>query len=143
MRLTKKAILAAALLAAAVSKADAQGAAARPSTTPSTTVAAAGTLARETDGEVADMYVKGDSLEVVFVNTGRKATDIIGAVQVRTLRDTEVTTVALAGATVSAGSRHVMRVAMPKLARGKYTLYAIVDFGGDGLTAAQAALEIK
>lgn len=112
---------------------------------PNPTTLSLATVATPSDieGEVSDMYVRGDSLEVVYANTGKRATDIIGAVQVRTLGDTPVTEVPLHAATVSPGTRYVMRVAMPKLAKGKYSLYAIVDYGGGELTAARAALEIK
>lgn len=96
------------------------------------------------NGEVRDMVRKGDSIEVTYKNTGTKAAAIVGEVQVRSGDDELVTTVLLADSLiVKAGATQRFRVAMPKLAKGHYTLYAVVDFGGDAMTAAQAALQIK
>ncbi len=44
--------------------------------------------------------------------------------------------------TVRAGTTLRLRVAMPKLGRGKYTMIAIVDYGGETMTAAKAALQM-
>lgn len=95
------------------------------------------------DGELSDMYVKGDSLEVVFRNTGKLRARIVGEVQVQSPNDSVVTTVPLEEATVLMGATRHLRVPMPKLPRGTYVLMAIVDFGGDQLTTVQAALEMK
>ena len=96
------------------------------------------------DGEVRDMVMIGDSIEVTYKNTGTQSTAIVGEVQVRDGADELVTTVLLADSLViKAGETRRFRVAMPKLDKGHYTLYAVVDFGGDALTAAQAALEIR
>lgn len=96
------------------------------------------------DGEVSDMYVKGKSLEVRYRNTGSVTTELLGEVQVRTEDDSLVATVPLVEARrIGAGKRETFRVAMPDLPPGKYTIVAVVDFGGHELTAAQAALEIR
>ena len=95
------------------------------------------------DGEVRDMYVKGDSLEVVFANTGRRAVAISGEVQVRDADDELLLAIPLDSASVSAGKVRKLKIAMPALAKGAYVLYAVIDFGGAELTAAQAALEIR
>ena len=95
------------------------------------------------DGELSDMYVKGDSLEVIFRNTGQVRTNIVGEIQVQTIGDSVVTTVPLDSATVLVGATRRFRVAMPKLPPGKYLLVALVDYGGEQLTAVQAALEIR
>ncbi|MEO7999501.1 MAG: hypothetical protein ABI852_18765 [Gemmatimonadaceae bacterium] len=95
------------------------------------------------DGELSDMYVKDDSLEIVFKNTGKLRAKIIGQVQVQTSNDSLVTTVPLEEATVLVGATRRLRVAMPKLPRGSYVLMAVVDFGGDQLTTVQAALEMR
>lgn len=96
------------------------------------------------DGEVIDMVVKGKSLEVRYRNTGTSATEIIGEVQVRLGDDSLVVAVPLVdGKRVAAGRRETFRVAMPSLPPGKYTIYAVVDFGGATMTAAQAELEIR
>lgn len=95
------------------------------------------------DGELSDMYVKGDSLEIVFKNTGKQRARIIGEVHVQASDDSVVTAIPLEEATVLAGATRRLRVAMPKLPRGNYVLLAIVDFGGDQLTTVQAALEMR
>lgn len=141
MRTLSSGLAALALVAATATLAHAQRANAPEPATATRPVAS--TSSDGIDGEVSDMFVKGDSLEVVYRNAGRVATEIIGAVQVRSLADDPVTTVPLHAATVAPGATHRMRIAMPKLAKGRYTLYAIVDYGGAQLTAAQAALEIK
>ena len=89
------------------------------------------------------MYVKGDSLEVIFKNTGKVRTNILGEIQVQTVSDSVVATVLLDSATVLAGATRRFRVAMPKLPRGNYLLVALVDFGGERLTAVQASLEMR
>ena len=95
------------------------------------------------EGELTDMYVKGDSLEVIFKNTGKVRTNILGEIQVQTVSDSVVATVLLDSATVLAGATRRFRVAMPKLPRGNYLLVALVDFGGERLTAVQASLEMR
>lgn len=95
------------------------------------------------DGEVSDMYVKGDSLEVVFCNTGRFQTSIVGEIQVRLVGDSVVTALPITSASVKSGEQRTMRIAMPKLAKGAYVLFVVVDFGGAQLTAAKAELEIR
>jgi len=96
------------------------------------------------DGEVSDMFVKGKSLEVRYRNTGTTATEIVGEVQVRAGDDSLVAAVPLVdGKRIEAGRRETFRVAMPSLPPGKYTIYAVVNFGGETLTAAQAELEIR
>lgn len=95
------------------------------------------------DGELSDMYVKDDSLEIVFKNTGKLRAKIIGEVHVQSSDDSLVTTVPLEEATVLVGATRHLRVAMPKLPKGTYVLMAVVDFGGDQLTTVQAALEMR
>ncbi len=96
------------------------------------------------DGEVSDMFVKGKLLEVRYRNTGTTTTEIIGEVQVRVGEDSLVVAVPLVeGKRIQAGRRETFRVAMPALPPGKYTIYAVVNFGGDAFTAAQAELEIR
>jgi len=95
------------------------------------------------DGEVSDMYVKGDSLEVVFCNTGRFQTSLVGEIQVRLVGDSVVTALPIASASVKSGEQRTLRIAMPKLAKGAYVLFVVVDFGGAQLTAAKAELEIR
>lgn len=96
-----------------------------------------------TDGEVSDVVVRHDSLEVTYNNTGKLRTDVAGEVQIRLPNDSLVAVIPLDAATVLTGSTRKWRVPMPKLPAGKYTLFAVADFGGPALTAAQAALEIR
>lgn len=106
--------------------------------------AAAPSVAVTVDGEVSDMFVKGKSLEVRYRNTGTTATEIIGEVQVRLGVDSLVVALPLVeGKRIEAGKRETFRLAMPSLPPGKYTIYAVVHFGGEALTAAQAELEIR
>jgi hypothetical protein len=118
------------------------GATVRAQSAPTTTAAAA--RADTVDGEVSDVVLKGKLLEIRYHNTGTVATALLGELQVRAEDDSLVATVPIAESVrVEAGKRQVFRVPMPALPPGKYTLYAVVDFGGAELTAAQAALEIR
>ena len=95
-------------------------------------------------GEVRDMVLKGDSVEVMYVNTGTVPTVISGEVQVYVTEEDLKASVMFADAlTVKAGATVRFRVAMPKLQRGKYTMIAIVDYGGETMTAAKAALQMR
>ncbi len=95
------------------------------------------------NGDLQNMFVVGDSLEVVYENTGNVRHDIVGQVQVRTTSDSVVMTLPLPSTTVLAGTTRRFRVARPSLRPGAYVLFAIVDFGGEELTAVQAPLEIR
>lgn len=96
------------------------------------------------DGEVSDVVLKGKSLEVRYRNTGTVSTELVGELQVRSEDDELVAAVPLVEAfRIDAGKQQTFKVAMPTLPPGKYTLYAVVDFGGRELTAAQAALEVR
>ena len=97
------------------------------------------------DGEVQDMVVRGDSVVITYRNTGTQATTIVGELQVRAGDDEDVVASAVLAESVvvKAGETRVFTVAMPALAKGHYTMYAVVDFGGAELTAAQAALEVR
>lgn len=100
--------------------------------------------AHDVAGEVRDLVLKGDSIEVTYKNTGTRATAIVGELQVRGDDEELVSSVLLADSMmVKAGATVRMRVAMPTLAKGRYTMFAVVDFGGPEMTAAQAALEIR
>lgn len=96
------------------------------------------------DGEVSDLFLKGKQLEVRYRNTGTVATVIEGELQVRDENDEVVLAVSFAEARrIDAGRSEKFRLAMPALEPGRYTLYAVVDFGGEMMTAAQAALEVR
>ena len=99
------------------------------------------------DGKLRNVVItgaKGDSIEITYANTGTVATAIVGEVQLFVSEDEVVATVPFADAQIiRAGTTQRFRVAMPKLARGRYTLIAIVEYGGETMTAAQATLAIR
>lgn len=96
------------------------------------------------NGEVRNMVLKGDSIEVTYKNTGALPTAIVGELQVHLTEDEVVSSVVFADAMViKAGATQRFRIAIPKLAKGKYTLVAIVDYGGEQMTAAMASLDMR
>jgi hypothetical protein len=96
------------------------------------------------DGEVVDLVLKGKQLEVVYKNIGRVTTEILGELQVRDPEGNVVDAVPFVeGRRIAAGKTEKYRVNMPALPPGKYTLFALVHFGGPALAAAQADLEIQ
>ncbi len=96
-----------------------------------------------TDGEVVDMVLKGKHVEVVYKNTGTVSTRVIGELQVRDADGDVVGALAFVeGKLVEPGKTERFRATMPAVAAGKYTLWALVQFGGPALAAAQAELEI-
>lgn len=96
------------------------------------------------DGEVSDLLLRGKQLEVRYRNTGNVATEIVGELQVRDADGEVVEAVSFAEShKVAAGRRETFRVAMPALPPGKYTLYAVVHYGGPAMAAAQADLEVQ
>lgn len=108
------------------------------------TVTVPASPAARVDGEVSDMVVKGRSLEIRYRNTGTVATDILGELQVRDADGELVYAEAFVeGRRIGAGRGETFKVPMPALPAGSYRLYAVVDFGGSTLTAAEAALEIR
>lgn len=95
-------------------------------------------------GEVRSMVIKGDSIEITYANTGTVPTTIIGAVQVHVSEDEIAASVPFADdVTIKAGATQRFRVAMPKLTKGRYVLLALVDYGGDNMTAAKATLDMR
>lgn len=106
--------------------------------TPAAVSAAAGI-----DGEVSDLVLKGKQLEVTYRNIGTVSTTIVGELQVRN-EDGEVVSAVpfVEGRRIDAGKTEKFKLAMPPLAPGKYVLFAIVQFGGPEMAAAQAELEV-
>ncbi len=111
--------------------------------TASSTVAATPAI----DGKVTNLVItgqKGDTLEITYANTGTTTTIIDGELQVHVSRDSVAATVPFVDAQiVKAGETRRFRVPLPKLVKGRYMLLAIVDYGGETMTAAQAKLEIR
>ncbi|MBL0172765.1 MAG: hypothetical protein IPP90_19065 [Gemmatimonadaceae bacterium] len=99
------------------------------------------------DGKVRNLVItgqKGDTLEITYANTGSSTTIIAGEVQVHVSQDSVAASLPFVDAQiVKPGETQRFRVPMPKLAKGRYMLLAIVDYGGETMTAAQAKLEIR
>jgi hypothetical protein len=93
-------------------------------------------------GELRNMVIKGDSIEITYANTGTAPSTIIGEVQVHVSEDEIAASLPFADAvTIKAGATQRFRVAVPKLAKGRYMLLAIVDYGGENMTGAKATLD--
>jgi hypothetical protein len=99
------------------------------------------------DGRVQNVAItgaKGDTIEITYANTGTTTTIIAGEVQMHVSRDSVAATIPFVDSRIiKPGETQRYRVPMPKLAKGRYMLLAIVDFGGETMTAAQAKLEIR
>lgn len=95
-------------------------------------------------GEVRNVVIKSDSIEITYANTGTVPTTIVGEVQLHVSEDEIAASVQFADAvTIKAGATQRFRVAMPKLAKGRYMLLAIVEYGGENMTAAKATLDMR
>ena len=95
------------------------------------------------DGEVSDLVLKGKQLEITYRNIGSVTTPIVGELQVRNEDGDVVSAVPFVeGRRIDAGKSEKFKLAMPALAPGKYVLFAIVQFGGPEMAAAQAELEV-
>jgi|GEM_PF-1997994 len=99
------------------------------------------------EGKVRNMAImgaKGDTVEIVYANTGTVPTTIVGSLQVHVSEDSLAASVTFADTyTVKAGATQRFRVPMPKLAKGRYMMLAVVDYGGTSMTAAQGKLDIR
>jgi hypothetical protein len=99
------------------------------------------------EGKLRNMVItgaKGDTVEITYANTGTVPTTIVGALQVHISEDSLAASVTFADATtVKAGATQRFRVPMPKLAKGRYTMMAVVDYGGATMTAAHGTLDIR
>jgi hypothetical protein len=108
------------------------------------TTTVASSPAASIDGQVQNLVLKGDSLEVTYKNIGSQPTAIVGELQVHVTEDDIVSSTVFANALlVKPGATQRFKIAMPKIAKGKYTLVAIVDYGGAQMTAAMATLEMR
>lgn len=98
---------------------------------------------RGVDGEVSDVVLKGKRLEITYRNIGTVATPIVGELQILDAAGEIVDAVPFVeGRRVERGKTERFTVPMPVLPPGRYTLYALVQFGGPALAAAQAELEV-
>jgi hypothetical protein len=95
------------------------------------------------DGEVSDLVLKGKQLEITYRNIGTVSTPIVGELQVLDPDGEVVGAISFVeGRRIDAGKSEKFKLAMPSLAPGRYTLFALVQYGGPALAAAQADLEI-
>jgi P pilus assembly chaperone PapD len=94
-------------------------------------------------GEVTDILVDRDSVDVLYTNTGKRHGVASGRVEFRSADDRISATLALPDIYVLPGTTRRVKVAIPKLSVGRYVVLAVVDFGGDELAAGQAELEVR
>jgi P pilus assembly chaperone PapD len=94
-------------------------------------------------GEVTDILVERDSVDVLYTNTGKRHGVASGRVEFRNADDRVAATLPLPDIYVLPGTTRRVKLAVPKLAAGRYVVLAVVDFGGDELAAGQAELEVK
>ena len=95
------------------------------------------------DGEVRRLYVSGDSLVVDFANRGPVRADVTGRIEVRSPTHPGLLVIPLPRATLLAGATRTLRIAMPELRTGEYSLTGIVDFGGESPSTVSMSLEIR
>lgn len=94
-------------------------------------------------GEVTDLLLDRDSVELLYTNTGKRHGVATGRVEFRNADDRVVATLSLPDIYALPGTTRRLKLAVPKLSAGRYVVLAVVDFGGDELAAAQAELEVK
>ncbi|MEQ1691621.1 MAG: hypothetical protein ABMA00_10065 [Gemmatimonas sp.] len=115
---------------------------------PTTAIAVPSTVSSPViDGKLRSLVItgaKGDTLEITYANTGTTTTIIAGEVQMHVSQDSVAATIPFVDAQIiKPGETQRFRVPMPKLGKGRYMLLAVVDYGGETMTAAQAKLEIR
>ncbi|HEY3935145.1 MAG TPA: hypothetical protein VGL65_11085 [Gemmatimonadales bacterium] len=106
-------------------------------------------------GEVAELKVTrsdttaaaataaDSAIELQFDNTGTKHLVTSGEIQFRRPDNSVAETVKLPMLYTLPGAKSVARVAMPKLAAGRYIVLAVLDYGGDELAAGQIEFEVR
>ena len=85
---------------------------------------------------------RGPELTLEFQNTGGKHLVTPGEVQFRRADNSIAATVKLPILYTLPGAKSVARVALPKLAPGRYIVLAVLDYGGDELAAGQIEYEV-
>jgi P pilus assembly chaperone PapD len=82
-------------------------------------------------------------LYLEFANTGGKHLKTPGEVQFRRPDNSVAATVTLPILYTLPGAKSATKVAVPKLAPGRYIVLAVLDYGGDELAAGQIEYEVK
>ena len=94
-------------------------------------------------GEVAKMAVQGDSVQLLYANTGKRHGNVSGRVEFRNADDVVAATLSIPDMPVLPGGMRRVTLALPKLAPGRYVVLAILDYGGEELAAGQAEHDAK
>lgn len=87
--------------------------------------------------------IVANELTVEFENTGQKHLTTPGEVQFRRPDNSIAATVKLPISYTLPGAKSAIKVALPKLAPGRYIVLAVLDYGGDELAAGQIEYEEK
>jgi P pilus assembly chaperone PapD len=111
------------------------------------TIAARGEVAAlkviKSDSAMASAVAADSALELEFANTGAKHLVTSGEIQFRRPDNSIAETVKLPMLYTLPGAKSTARVAMPKLAAGRYVVLAVLDYGGDELAAGQIEYEVR
>lgn len=94
-------------------------------------------------GEVTEMVVQQDSVQLLYANTGKRHGNVSGRIEFRTADDRVAATLSIPDMPVLPGATRRVTLTLPTLPPGRYVVLAVLDFGGDELAAAQAEYEAK
>lgn len=95
------------------------------------------------DTEAATAAAADSAVELEFDNTGSKHLVTNGEIQFRRPDNSIAETVKMPTLYTLPGAKSLTRVAMPKLAAGRYVILAVLDYGGDELAAGQIEYEVR
>jgi hypothetical protein len=108
------------------------------------------------DGEITDLQTtmadtaaardtadSAHDIELAFTNTGARHVVAQGSVEIRRLDNSLAARVAIPDIYALPGACQVTRIRVPKLAKGRYIVLALLDYGGDEIAAAQIEYEVK
>lgn len=99
------------------------------------------------DGQVSDVAIRaagsgGREAEVVFQNTGTRHLVAKGHLEFRRPDNTVAASVKLPEAYALPGATARTKTVLPPIARGRYVVLAVLDYGGSELAAAQLEYEV-
>ena len=100
------------------------------------------------DGQVSDVAIRatgsgsGREAEVAFQNTGTRHLVAKGHLEFRRQDNTVAASVTLPEAYALPGATARTRAMLPEIARGRYVVRAVLDYGGGELAAAQLEYEV-
>jgi P pilus assembly chaperone PapD len=108
------------------------------------------------DGEITDLQTtmadpaaprdstdSAHDIELAFTNTGARHVVAQGSVEIRRLDNSLAARVAIPDIYAVPGACQVTRMRVPRLAKGRYIVLALLDYGGDEIAAAQIEYEVK